>query len=268
MLTFWLDLRYGFRMLLKNPAFGAIAIATLALGIGANTALFSVINGVLLNPLPYPEADRLVALYSKTVEFSRSSISYPNFLDWQRDNRSFALLAAYRSDNLNLTGQGEAERLRTAMVSWTFFPVLGVHPAMGRNFTEQEDKLGAGPVALISDSLWRRKFGASNDIVGRTISLNTKLYTVLGVMPASLHFEGNNYNPKSDVFVPIGQWDERIFQDRRVGMGMDAIGRLNPGVSFDHANAEMTAIALHLAELYPDTNKNSGITLIPLKRNT
>jgi len=143
MLSLWQDIRYGFRMLLKNPMFSVIAIATLALGIGANTALFSVINGVLLNPLPYPNADRLIALYSKTAEFSRSSISYPNFLDWQRGNRSFELLAAYRSDSLNLTGQGEAERLRTAMISWSFFPVLGVNPALGRNFTEQEDKLGS-----------------------------------------------------------------------------------------------------------------------------
>ena len=255
-------------MLLKNPAFSIIAIATLALGIGANTALFSVINGVLLNPLPYPQADRLIALYSKTVDFSRSSISYANFLDWQRDNKSFAALAAYRSDSLNLTGQGEAERLRTAMVSWTFFPVLGVNPAAGRNFTEQEDKLGAGPVALISDSLWRRKFAASPDAVGKSVSLNAKLYTIIGVVPPTFHFEGNNYNPKTDVFVPIGQWDEKIFQDRRVGMGMDAIGRLNSGVTFEHANAEMAAIAAHLAELYPDSNKNSGVTLIPLKQNT
>jgi len=268
MLNLWQDLRYGLRMLLKNPAFSIIAIATLALGIGANTALFSVINGVLLNPLPYPQADRLIALYSKTVDFSRSSISYANFLDWQRDNKSFAALAAYRSDSLNLTGQGEAERLRTAMVSWTFFPVLGVNPAAGRNFTEQEDKLGAGPVALISDSLWRRKFAASPDAVGKSVSLNAKLYTIIGVVPPTFHFEGNNYNPKTDVFVPIGQWDEKIFQDRRVGMGMDAIGRLNSGVTFEHANAEMAAIAAHLAELYPDSNKNSGVTLIPLKQNT
>ena len=268
MLSLWQDIRYGFRMLLKNPMFSVIAIATLALGIGANTALFSVINGVLLNPLPYPNADRLVALYSKTAEFSRASISYPNFLDWQRDNKSFELLAAYRSDSLNLTGQGEAERLRTAMVSWSFFPVLGVNPAMGRNFTEQEDKVGAGPVVLISDGLWHRKFQASREVLGKSISLNAKLYTVVGVMPASFHFEGNNYNPKTDIFVPIGQWDEKIFQDRRVGMGMDAVGRLRPGVTFDQANSEMMAIASHLAERYPDTNKNSSVTLIPLKQNT
>jgi len=268
MLTFWHDIRYGFRMLLKNPGFSVIAIATLALGIGANTALFSVINGVLLNPLPYPNADRLVAVYAKTVEFPRASISYPNFLDWQRENKSFALLAAYRGDSLNLTGQGEAERLRTAMVSSTFFPVLGVNPAMGRNFTEQEDKLGAGPVVLISDSLWHRKFQASRGVLGKAVSLNAKLYTIVGVVPAGFHFEGNNYNPKTDIFVPIGQWDERLFQDRRVAMGMDAIGRLKPGFSFDQANSEMIAIASHLAERYPDTNKNSGVMLIPLKANT
>jgi len=268
MRTFWRDIRYGFRMLLKNRAFSIVAIITLALGIGANTALFSVINGVLLNPLPYPEADRLIALYSKTADFSRSSISYPNFLDWQRENKSFAGLAAYRGDSLNLTGQGEAERLRTAMVSWSFFPVLGVNPALGRNFTEEEDKLGAGPVVLISDALWHRKFQGAQDIVGKSISLNAKLYTIVGVIPGTFHFEGNNYNPKTDVFVPIGQWDEKIFQDRRVGMGMDAIGRLKTGVNFNQANSEMAGIASHLAELYPDTNKNSGVTLVPLKQNT
>jgi predicted permease len=268
MLNLWQDMRYGLRMLLNNPGFSVIAVATLALGIGANTALFSTINGVLLNPLPYPDAERLVALYSKTAEFSRSSISYPNFLDWQRENKSFALLAAYRGDNLNLTGQGEAERLRTAMVSWTFFPVLRVNPAIGRNFTAEKDHLGAGPVVLISDSLWHRKFQASPAILGQNISLNARLYTIVGVLPAEFHFEGNNYNPKTDIFVPIGQWDEKIFQDRRVGMGMDAIGRLQQGATFDQANSEMAGIASHLAELYPDSNKNSGVTLIPLKENT
>lgn len=268
MLNVWQDIRYGFRMLLKNPGFSVIAIVTLALGIGTNTALFSVINGVLLNPLPYPHADQLIALYAKTTEFSKSSISYPNFQAWQRENTSFASLAAYRSDSLNLTGIGEPERLRAEMISATFFSALGVNPVIGRNFTEQEDKIGATPVTLISDSLWRRKFGGAPDVVGKAINLDAKRYTIVGVVPGSFHYEGNNFHRNCEVYVPIGQWDEKIFQDRRVAMGMDAVGRLKPGVSFDQANSEMAAIANHLAELYPDSNKNSGVTLIPLKQDT
>src|ERR1700739_4633724 len=144
------DIRYGLRMLLKNPGFTAIAIITLALGIGANTALFSVVNGVLLSPLPFPEPDRLITLFSRAPQSPRWSISYPNFLDWQRENHSFSALAAFRQDDFKLTGLGEPERLKTNMVSATFFPVLGVTPVAGRSFTDQEDQLGAAPVVLLS----------------------------------------------------------------------------------------------------------------------
>jgi predicted permease len=267
MQTFWQDVQYGLRMLLKNPGFTTIAIVTLALGIGANTALFSVVNGVLLNPLPYQEPERLVALYAKSKEFSRSSISYPNFLDWQRENRSFTALAAFRADNLNLTGVGDPERLRTEMISATFFPILGVKPVVGRVFSEQEDQLGGAPVIIISEGLWRRKFGGSPDVIGKSINLNAKLYAVVGVIPGNFHFQNNNFYSNAEVFVPIGQWEERLFRDRRTAMGMDGVGRLKPGVSFEQANAEMIAIAAHLAELYPDINKDSGITLVPLKQN-
>jgi predicted permease len=267
MQTFWQDVQYGLRMLLKNPGFTTIAIVTLALGIGANTALFSVVNGVLLNPLPYQEPERLVALYAKSKEFSRSSISYPNFLDWQRENRSFTALAAFRADNLNLTGVGDPERLRTEMISATFFPILGVKPVVGRVFSEQEDQLGGAPVIIISEGLWRRKFGGSPDVIGKSINLNAKLYAVVGVIPGNFHFQNNNFYSNAEVFVPIGQWEEKLFRDRRTAMGMDGVGRLKPGVSFEQANAEMIAIAAHLAELYPDINKDSGITLVPLKQN-
>ncbi len=267
MQTFWQDIRYGLRMLVKNPGFTAIAIVTLALGIGANTALFTVVNGVLLNPLPYQEPERLVALYAKTKEFSQSSISYPNFLDWQRENRSFTALAAFRADDLNLAGVGEPERLRTEMISATFFPILGVKPVVGRVFTEQEDQLGGTPVALISEGLWRRKFGGSPDVVGKSVNLNAKLYEVVGVIPGNFHYQNNNFHSNAEVFVPIGQWDEKLFRDRRTAMGMDGVGRLKPGVSFEQASAEMSAIAAHLAELYPDSNKDSGTALVPLKLN-
>src|SRR5215813_115968 len=150
------DIRYGFRMLFKAPAFVAIAALTLALGIGANTALFSIVSGVLLSPLPFPQADQLFALFSHTRDFSTSSISYPNFLDWVRNNRSFSDLAAFRQDSFELTGMGEPERLRTEMVSANFFPLLGVDPVIGRQFHSEEDQIGAAPVALISAGLWQR----------------------------------------------------------------------------------------------------------------
>ena len=261
----WQDVRYGLRMLGKNPGFTAIAILTLALGIGANTALFSIVNGVLLNPMPYEQPDRLVALYSRTAEFTRSSISYPNFLDWREGNKTFTALAAFRPDNLNLTGMGDAERLKAEMVSATFFPILGVKPIAGRVFSEQEDQVGAAPVALISEGLWKRKFGASPDTVGKSITLNGKLYTVVGVIPASFHYQSGNFHRNCEVYVPIGQWNDPLFRDRRVGMGMDAVGRLKPGVTPEQAKADMGAVATHLAEIYPDTNKDSGVSIFSLK---
>ncbi|HXJ91928.1 MAG TPA: ABC transporter permease [Terriglobia bacterium] len=264
--TLLADLRYGLRMLRKNPGVTAVAIITLALGIGANTAIFSVVSGVLLNPLPYPEPERLVALYSKTPEFDRSSISYPNLLDWVRDNRSFSGIAGYRGDDVSLTGMGEPERLPAEMVSASFFPILGVRAAVGRTFLPSEDQVGAGPVVVISNGLWKRKFGSSPDAVGKAMTLDGKSYTVVGVLPADFRYIGNNYH-RSDVFRPIGQWNDPTFRDRRVGMGMNAVGRLKPGVAFDQAKADMSTLAGHLAEAYPVADKGSGVTLIPLKQN-
>ena len=267
MRRFWQDVRYGARLLWKNPGFTIIAVLTLALGIGANTALFSVVNGVLLSPLPYQQPERLVALYTSRTTFDRGSISYPNFIDWRRGNRTFSQLAAYRSDDFNLTGQGEPERLDTEMVSATFFPLLGVRPIVGRLFTEQEDHLGGGPVALISEGLWKRKFGGSPDVVGKPAELNATLYTIVGVIPGNFHFRNNNFYEDKDLYVPIGQWKEPVFQDRRAGMGMDAVGRLKPGVPLEQAKADMTSVAARLAQMYPDSNKESGVALVPLKEN-
>lgn len=267
MRTLWQDMRYGARLLWKNPGFTIIAVVTLALGIGANTALFSVVNGVLLSPLPYQQPDRLVALYTSRAEFDRGSISYPNFLDWRQGTRTFSQIAGYRGDDFNLTGQGEPERLDTEMVSATFFPLLGVRPVVGRLFTEQEDHLGGAPVALLSEGLWKRKFGGAADVVGRAVELNGSVYTIVGVIPGNFHFRNNNFYEDKDLYVPIGQWKEALFQDRRAGMGMDAVGRLKPGVTLEQAKADMTGLATHLAEMYPDSNKDSGITLVPLKEN-
>jgi predicted permease len=265
--TFWQDVRYGLRALNKSRGFALIAVLTLALGIGANTALFSIVNGVLLNPLPYRNPEQLVALYAKSPQFEQSSISYPNFLDWQKENRTFAAMAAFRDDDLNLTGTAEAERVKANMVSSTFFDLLGVHPVLGRLFTPQEDQLGAAPMALISESLWKRKFDGSPDVIGKRINLSAKSYTIIGVIPDNFHYENNNFYKNGDVYLPIGIWDEPLFRDRRAGMGMDAVGRLKPGVTFEQARADMNAIAAHLTETYPDTNKDSGVALIPLKQN-
>ena len=261
------DLAFATRMLRKSPGFAVIAILTLAIGIGANTALFSVVNGVLLNPLPYPQPDRLVALYTRAYQFDKASISYPNFLDWSRQNHSFSALASFRGQTYTLTGMGAPERLDGDMVSVTFFPLLGVNPILGRNFDEKEDQIGAAPVALISEGLWKRKFGSAPDIVGKSIRLDGNLYTITGVIPATFHYENNNYRSDAQVYVPIGQWNDPLFRDRRTGMGMDAVGRLKPGVTFAQANSDMSGVANHLAEVYPDIDKGQGITLVPLKQN-
>src|SRR5580693_6953061 len=233
------DLKYAVRMLAKNRSFTIVAVLTLALGIGANTALFSVANGVLLSPLPFPAPNQLVALYAKRVSFERASISYPNFLDWQRDNRSFAAMAAFRQDDFNLTGAGEAEHIRGEMVSADFFATLGVKLVAGRFFTPDEDRIGGAPVALISAGLWTRKFGAAPNLVGQRITLNGTDYTIIGV----------------------------VFPDRSAGLGMKAIGRLKPGVTVEQARAEMNSIANQLAEAYPVADQDSGITVMPLKQS-
>jgi len=261
------DVRYGLRMLRKSPGFTVVAVITLALGIGANTAIFSVVNGVLLNPLPYPQPEQLVALYQRTVQFSEASIPYPDFLDWQRENRSFSALAAYRHEDFNLTGIGEPERLKGEMVSATFFPLLGVKPVVGRTFTESEDQLGGAPVVLISEGLWKQKFGSSPDAVGRSLDLNGAPYTIVGVISAGFHYRNENFHEDKDVYVPIAQWNNPLFRDRHTGMGMDAVGRLRPGVTLEQAKADMDSVAAHLAQIYPDSNKDSGVSLVALKEN-
>ncbi len=260
MTSFWQDVRYGLRVLLKNPGFTAIAVLTLALGIGANTALFSVVNGVLLNPLPFPNADQLVAVYSKTADFEQSSITYPNFLDWHKDNHSFSALGAVRSEEYNLTGAGEPERLHGHMISADFFSALGVNLPLGRNISPEEDLAGGTPVVMIGDGLWKRKFGLSPEVLGKSITLNGKTYTVIGVAPARV----TGFSP-TDVYVPIGQWTDPTFRDRHIGMGTTAIARLKAGVTIEQARADMQRIAQNLAVAYPDADKGSGVTILPLK---
>ena len=260
MRNFWQDVRFGLRALSKSSSFAAIAILTLALGIGANTALFSVVNGVLLNPLPFPNPDQLVAVYSRTANFKESSVAYSNFLDWQKENKSFSSLGALRSESYNLTGIGEPERLNCQMVSVEFLPALAIQLSLGRNFSAAEDQAGADPVVILGDGLWKRKFGSSPGVLGKGLVLNGKSYTVVGVAPSRLPI----FSP-TDVYVPIGQWTDATFRDRRISMGMNAIGRLKPGVSIEQARGDMDRIARNLAAAYPDSNTGSGIALVPLK---
>src|SRR5580693_8094288 len=261
------DLKYAVRMLAKNRSFAIVAVLTLALGIGANTALFSVAAVALLKPLPFPAPNQLAALYEKRVSFVRASISYPNFLDWQRDNRSFASMAAFRQDDFNLTGAGEAEHIRGEMVSADFFATLGVKLVEGRFFTPDEDRIGGAAVALISAGLWTRKFGAAPNVVGQRITLNGTDYTIIGVVPAGFHLRLNGFAENSDAYIPIGQWTDVVFPDRSAGLGMKAIGRLRPGVTVEQARAEMNSIASQLAEAYPVADKDSGITVMSLKQS-
>src|SRR5580692_470849 len=184
MITLMQDLKFAVRMLAKSPAFAAVAVLTLALAIGANTALFSIVNGVLLNPLPYPQPDQLITLHESKPNFNTGSISYPNFLDWQEDNRTLAAMAVSRSYSFSLTGFGPAEQAQAQLVTPAFFPILGVKPVIGRTFVRSDDPIGAAPVALISAGFWKRKFGSAPDVVGKSLTLDGMQYTIIGVIPS------------------------------------------------------------------------------------
>jgi len=256
----WQDLRYGARMLLKNPGFSAVIVLTLALGIGANAALFSVVNGVLLNPLPYPQPEQLVALHQRTPNVAAGSISYPNFLDWQKENQTFSAMAVSRPSSFALVGTGEAERAAGRRCTANLFSVLGVKPALGRDFAPGEDEPGAGPVVIISAELWQRRFAAAPDVVGQSLAVDDRSYTIVGVLPASFTLYRG-----TDVYVPMGQWGHTGLQNRGAGMALQGIGRLKPGVSLAQAQADLDGVTRRLAEVYPEFNRGVGAAVTPLK---
>ncbi len=259
------DVRYSLRQFRKNPGFTAVALLTLTLGIGVNTALFSVINGVLLSPLPFPQPNQLLTLHENKPHFEGGSLSYPNFRDWQKDNHTFSSLAIARSYPFSLTGMGEAEQVAGEFISSDFFSVLGVNPAIGRTFTQDEDQVGAGsPVALISAGLWQRKFSSTPDILGKTITLDAKGYTIVGVIPADFHLAIPGFS-ESLVYVPIGQWSNPLLPQRGAGLGIHGIGRLKPGVTIEQARADMAQVTHNLAEAFPDADKGITAKLTPLK---
>ena len=254
------DLRLGLRMLLKNPGFTIVIVTTLALGIGANVALFSVVNGVLLNPLPFPQPDQLVTLDQSKPNFETGAIPYPNFRDLQKENRTFSAMAISRGFGFSLIGSGEAERVSARLISADFFSVLGVNPALGRTFAPGEDEPGASPVVVISTDLWQRKFGAAQDIVDKSLTLDDKNYAIVGVLPASFSLFRN-----TDVYVPIGQWNNPALRIRSAALGLHGIGRLKPGVTIEQGQADLDRVMRDLAAAYPETNKGNGAKVSALK---
>ncbi len=262
--SFLADIRFAFRTLRKSPGFTAIAILTLALGIGANTALFSVVNGVLLNPLPFPNPGQLVTVDASKPNFPTGSISYPNFLDWHRINHCFSFFAVARPTEYLLTGMGGTEELRAAAITSDFFPLLGIHPVLGRSFTPAEDQIGPWNVVAISTDLWHRKFSSSLDVIGKSISLDGKGYIIVGVFPGHLDVP-MGYFQGVDVYAPLGGFRNSNIGYRGAGLGIHGIARLRPGITIEQARADMQRVTDYMSQTYPDADKGMGATLTPLK---
>jgi predicted permease len=258
------DVRYGVRMLVKNPGFTSVAVITLALGVGANTAIFSVVNGVLLSPLPFPNAKRIVSIFQDKPNFPKGSISYPNFLDWQHDNRTFELMAAYRWADGTIRGVGEPEDVKAQRVSATFFPILGVQPILGRNLSADEDRRGANPTVMISEGLWKRKFGSDPNVIGKRLIVAGMGRTIVGIVPSSFRLNIQNFR-SADIYEPIGEETDAKFHQRDSFWGMDAIGLLRPGVTLEQAREDMKRVNASLAAAYPDINANIKANIITLK---
>jgi predicted permease len=260
--TLWQDLRFAARMLRKSPGFTTVAVVTLALGIGANTAMFSVVEGVLLAPLPYNHPDRLVVVWENNLHFKQVVWpSYPNFKDWERSARSFQRMAAVKWRYYDLTNPGNPEHLLGAGVSSSFLDTLDVKLPFGRAFSAQEDQRGGAPVVIISNDLWRNRFAGNPQAVGKAVTLNGVDYTVIGVLPPRFHFG----DERVDVYTPLAQGDP-LMLDPRGAPAIVSIARLNSGVSMSQAQAEMSAIQDHLVQLYPDANKGLGASVVPLQQ--
>ena len=260
MQTLLQDLRYAFRLLLKTPAFTAIAILTLALGIGANTAIFSVVNAVLLRPLAYRDASRLIIVAEKS-NFPVISTSYQNYADWRAQSSSFESLEGTRATTITLTGAGEPQRLNARMVTAPLFPLLGVDTRLGRNFRQDEDRAGATPVAILSYGLWQRNFGGAFDVIGKSIDLDTRPYTIVGVMPAGFEL----FQP-TDVFLPFQPWAATLPDDRNWHPGIIVVGRLKQGVTREQARTEMLGITKRLEQQYPEYNTGTSADVVSLQQ--
>ena len=265
------DLRYAFRMLRKSPGFTAVAVLTLALGIGANTAIFSVVDAVLLQPLPYPNPKEIVQLVETVGKTEHSPVSYPNFLDWQRENKVFQNLAAYAHADVNLESGGNSERVSCEVVSSSYFDLLGVRAFLGSTFSPNRDRASGGqPVVLLGYGLWQRHFGGTRAIIGRSIQVNENEFTIAAVLPSGFH----GFSGHADLWVPMQMRDElwpesarfRLLQSRDIRWHQ-VIARLKPRVSVEQAQAEMSTIGARLAVEYPKANRGRGIAVLPAKQS-
>jgi putative ABC transport system permease protein len=256
----WQDLRYGLRTLRKHPGFTAVAVTALALGIGANTAIFSVVNTVLLRPLPYKEPERLVMVWEDDTKggYPRDTPAAANYVDWREQNRVFDGMAAVADQSFNLTGVGDPERLDGKRVSANLFGLLGVEPLFGRGFLPEDDQPGAGRVVVLSHGLWQRRFGADPKVVGRSLDLNGQSYSVVGVMPPSFQFPSR----EDELWVPIA-FTQREAANRG-NHYLEVVARMKPGVSVEQAQAEMSTIAARLQQQYPEHNTDLGAAVVPL----
>jgi putative ABC transport system permease protein len=259
--TLWQDLRYGLRMLRTRPGFTLVAALTLALGIGANTAIFSVVNAVVLRPLPYPDPERLVMLWGTNARDGNQQqpASYAEFNDWKNQARSFSALAgASPAWTFTLTGGGEPEQIQGLYVSANLFPMLGVTPARGRAFLPEEDRTGGPPVVIVSQGLWQRRFGGDPNVIGKTLTLGGNSLTIVGIMPSGFQF----LEPEAEVWVPLAQ--NQFANNARVVRLLSVIGRLKDDVKPEQASAELATIARQLETQYPNTNTGVGLRLVAL----
>jgi putative ABC transport system permease protein len=260
--TLFQDLRYGLWMLKRNPGFTFVAVLTLSLGIGANTAIFSVVNGVLLNALPYPQPEQLAMVWlDNRRQGVRDDItSYPNFVDWRDRNKTFQGMAGVASQSFNLTGAGEPEEIRAAIVSTNFFQLVGVSPALGRGFTDGEEQPGRDRIVILSHALWQRRFGGDPGILNKTISLSDEPYVVVGIMPPGFQFPEN-----TEIWGPLAP-DEEV-RESRFGFFLAVVGRLKPGVTRAQAQADMDVIANQIEKQFPDM-AGYGVNVVPVLENT
>src|SRR5215207_3613719 len=263
--TVWQDMRYGARTLVKSPAFTVVAVLSLALGIGANTAIFSVVNGVLLRPLPYPESGRVVAVWHTPPQESfpgmkRFSVSPANYLDWKEQSRAFEQMAVYGYAGLSLSAGGDPVPVTGAAVSSDFFSVLRTQASKGRTFSPEEEQQGREQVVVLGHGLWQRAFGADPNVIGRAVTLNSRPYNVVGVMPTGFEFPA-----EAELWVPLA-WDAAERQTRSIHDYL-VIARLKPGASLEQARAEMNTISSRLEQQYPEENKGWGAVVIPLKED-
>jgi predicted permease len=262
---FWQDIRYALRALRKSPAFASVAVFALALGIGANIAIFSVVNAVVLQPLPYRDPGRLTLLWGnvRRVNVERRGASYPDFVDWRKQSKSFVDLAGYSDVSFTLTGADEPERMNGEFVSASYFPILGVSAIAGRTFLPSEDEVPMrDPVVVLSEGLWKRRYGGDPGIIGRTIQTSTRSYTVVGVMPAG--FRG--ITDTAEIWVPFKMTGREEDFAQRGDRGMGVLARLKPGVKIPQAQAELDTICGGLARQYPETNEARGVEVAPLDK--